>query len=91
MKDEGEERIESREALLALPIPLMLSCSPCFTSDDLHDDYIPLPMSPTTAAANGRAMLDQHELLLVSEQSGSPVNLLLLEEGLVVTRRKKSA
>lgn len=68
----------------------MLSCCSCFTSDDQHDDYIPLPMSPTTAAANGGALPDQHELLLVSKQSGSPVNLLLLDEGLVVTRRKQS-
>lgn len=77
-------------ALLAPPKSLMLSCCSCFTFDDLHDDYIPLPMSPTTAAANGSALLDQHELLLLTKQSGLPVNLLLLDEGLVITRRKKS-
>lgn len=60
----------------------MLSCCSCFTSDDSEDHYMPLPTSPT----NGLA--EKNELLLVTKQSASPVNLVLLDEGLVVTRRK---
>lgn len=47
-------------------------------------------MSPTTAASNGNGQVSDPLELLVLKRNGTPVNLLLLEEGLVVTRRKTS-